>query len=108
MKMALWILNNTGHFAPTDKLFYEANILEKSDLYLFYLRQFMFQLNSNEIPEIYSILCFQKTNKTIIISFIPYIENENSVSIKFFFLYWIQIWEISRANFGKCFHFVLN
>ena len=53
-KKALRIIFHTHFRSHTDNLFFENNILKVSDIHLFQLGQFMYKLNKDDLPAIFS------------------------------------------------------
>ena len=53
-KKALRIIFHTHFRSHTDNLFFENNILKVSDIHLFQLGQFMYKLNKDDLPVIFS------------------------------------------------------
>ena len=68
-KRAVRIINNVGFLAHTNMLFYNCNILKISDLHLYNIGIFMYELSKDSLPDVF-VPFFQRNNTvTKLVSF---------------------------------------
>ena len=60
-KRAVRIINNVGFLAHTNMLFYKCNILKISDLHLYNIGIFMYELSKDNLPDAF-VPFFQRNN----------------------------------------------